>query len=779
MKIRRILLVLLVLLLFGAGSAYFFYFPDCNRVVQEKFQGRVWELPARVYARPLALYIGRTLTPDLFRLELDLMNYQRVENPVDLDVPGKYIHSKNAFDVFCRSFDFGDEKTAARRIKIRIEKDRVTSLTYSQKTSADDMVRLDPAMVGSFYPSSMEDRILVTLDALPSLLPQAIIGVEDKNFYTHYGVDFLSISRAVWINLKNRRITQGASTITQQLAKNFFLSREKTLRRKINELFMAMALELNYSKKDILEAYINEVYLGQDGNRAVHGFGLASVFYFGKSVRDLRAHEVALLVGLLKGPSYYNPRKYPDRATKRRNVILKMMWQQRIITESEMTDGLKTGLGILEKPIKGNSPFPYYLDLVKRQLLKEYREADLKSMGLRIFTPLDPQVQVSVEKSTAVQLRQIAQKRGLSVDSLEASAVVTATAGNEVQALIGGKHSGTRGFNRALDARRPIGSLIKPAVFVSALTRSETYTLMTKISDDPIAVSDPDGGKWTPRNFDRRYHGMINLYQALVHSYNSSTVRLGMDLGLAQVSDTLQKMGVDEKIELYPSMLLGSLEMSPFNVAQMYHTLSAGGFFTPARSIRTIFTPDGKRLQRYPLTVQQQLDPGAVFLLNKILQAVVMEGTARKLRNWLPQTLGVAGKTGTTNDLKDSWFAGFTGNRLAVVWVGRDDNRPAKLTGSQGAMQIFGRFMSRIPNQPLNLPVPENVVWEIVDRNSGLLTNEGCENAMVIPFIRGSSPDKSSICKQTRDPSSKTGKQNETSEEIPRRIFNWVKDIFK
>ncbi len=537
---------------------------------------------------------------------------------------------------------------------------------------------------------------------------------------------------------------------------------------------MAFALEWNYEKDEILEAYLNEVYLGQDGARAIHGFGLASSFYFGKSVNDLREHEIALLVGLLKGPSVYDPRQYPERAAERRNTVLSIMEDQEIIRIDTAKQVIRAPLDVIADPPKGTTRFPAYLDLVRRQLLQEYREEDLRSTGLRIFTSFDPQVQFAVEKAVTSQISGLEKGRRLPKGKLEISAVVTSTGGNEVLALIGGRNPKFKGFNRALDAKRPIGSLIKPAVFLTALNRPEQYTLITQTDDSYMKIPNGTGGTWIPKNYDRQYHGNIPLYLALVHSYNVATVRVGMEVGLPNVFETLREMGFTRDIAPYPSALLGTVEMSPFEVAQMYQTLASGGFYSPARTIRSVYKPDGASLQCYPLTVKQNLDPGPVYLLNKILQAVVVEGTAKSLKNLISEELDTAGKTGTTNDLKDSWFAGFTGNHLAVVWVGRDDNKSCGLTGASGALQIWGRIMADIPNTPLELPLPEGVEWAVIDAKTGTLTHEMCENAMAVPFIQGSAPTERVSC-----PGAEEKVKTEEKTEKPESAFmRWLKEVF-
>lgn len=775
MKKKIFILGLLV-----CAGLFFLYFNKFDRQVQEQFQGRLWELPALVYARPLEVYPSMHLVPELFEKELILMGYQKRYDSTELDSPGTYARMGDSFDLFLRAFDFGDEKLPLRRSRVRIKDNRVIQVKDIKAGSDREMDRLDPVVVGRFYPASMEDRVLVNLDQTPPLLEKTIIAVEDRNFYTHYGIDPKAIFRAILVNIKDRQLSQGASTLTQQLAKNFFLTREKTLIRKINETFMAAALELHFSKNEILEAYMNEVYLGQDGKRSIHGFGLAADFYFGKSPVNLAPHEIALLVGMLKGPSSYNPRTQPDRARQRRDLILELMEAQGLISSSELKQGLATSLGVIEKPAQGDSPFPFYLDLVKRQLLKEYRENDLRTMGLRIFTALDPQIQLAAEEAVSGFLENKNSR-------LEAGLVFSATATNEIHAVVGGRNFRYRGFNRALDAMRPIGSLVKPAVYLTALAKPDSYTMVSRISDGPVKMKNPDGTFWQPENFDKKSHGQVGLFQALVHSYNTATVRLGMDLGLDNVANTLEKLGAKPETSGLPSMLLGSIDMSPIKVAQMYHTLASGGFYTPARAIRTIYTLEGETLQRYALTIEQRMDPGAVFLVNKMLQGVVSQGTGKSLNKWLPQDYSIAGKTGTTNDLRDSWFAGFSGNHLAVVWIGRDDNQSTGLTGSSGALQVFGQLMSKISNTPLDLTVPENIEWGIIDSKTGYRTNGDCPNAVSAPFIKGSVPEKFQSCESDFPPAKpldqptprSSSKQEPQKKEKTKYLLDWFKEVFK
>ena len=775
---KRVLAILFFCVLAGIGYGFARHFSHYNRIVLERFEGRLWELPARVYARPLEIYPGMEVNPAALMQELKFTQYLQVTRPVEVDMPGKFLCTGDTFHLYCRAFEFEDGESPSRKIQIVIRKGKIDFLQDSDTKDFPDTIRLDPALIGSFYPAHKEDRILVTLKALPHLLPETLLAVEDRGFYDHYGVQPMAIIRALIANLRKHQVVQGASTITQQLAKNFFLSNERSLKRKISELFMSLALEWNYTKDEILEAYMNEVYFGQDGERAVHGFGLASSFFFGKSVEDLHSHEIALLVGLLKGPSYYDPRKNPENALKRRNTVIQVMSDMNLIRIEEAKRAMESPLGVIADPPKGTTQFPAYLDMVKRQLLEEYREEDLRSAGLRIFTAFDPQAQAAAEKAVTGQVSQIEQSHRLPKGKLEVSAAVTSTGGNELLALIGGRDFRFKGFNRALDAKRPIGSLIKPAVFLTALSRPERYSLISRLNDSYLSLPDEKGKTWTPQNYDRQYHGNVPLYVALANSYNVATVRLGMEIGLSDVFETLREMGFTREPSLYPSALLGTVEMSPIEAAQMYQTLASGGFYSPIRAIRAVCKPDGASLQRYALTVRQNLDPGPVYLLNRILQAVVTEGTARSLKNVLPETLGIAGKTGTTNDLKDSWFVGFSGNYLAAVWMGRDDNQPCGLTGASGALQVWGSMMAGIPNTPLELPLPENVEWAVIDAKSGKRTDEICENAMAIPFIRGSAPTETVSCPKAEQKAVEAKQIEEKKKAAEPGVIRWLREVF-
>ena len=537
---------------------------------------------------------------------------------------------------------------------------------------------------------------------------------------------------------------QGGSTLTQQLVKNFYLTNERSLSRKLTEAMMALLLELHYDKREILEAYLNEVFVGQDGQRAVHGFGLASQFFFSQPLAELKLHQVALLVGMVKGPSAYNPRRYPERALERRNLVLDLLEQQGVATAEQVAAAKKMPLGVTKRGSLADSSFPGFLDLVKRQLREDYRDEDLTEEGLRIFTSFDPILQMKSEAAVGETFKRLAGRKG--ADEVEAAMVVTNPETGEVQALIGSRVPGYAGFNRALDAVRPIGSLIKPAVYLTALERPSQYTLTSWLSDEPLSIKGADGQVWKPQNYDRRSHGTVFLYQSMMNSYNLGTVRLGQEVGVPNVLKTLARLGVEREFPAFPSMLLGAGALSPMEVATMYQTLANGGFNTPMRGIRSVLTAEGEPLKRYPFQIQQRFDPGSIYLIQNAMQHVMREGTGRSVYNVLPKSLALAGKTGTSNDSRDSWFAGFSQDVLAVVWLGRDDNGKTPFTGATGALQVWTSFMNKADPLPLDMPQPDNIVQAWIDPHTGQGSDANCPGAVQMPYIRGSEPPAGASC---------------------------------
>ncbi|MGC8102246.1 penicillin-binding protein 1B [Metapseudomonas otitidis] len=711
-----------------------------DAIVQEKFSGKRWTVPAKVYARPLELFVGLKLAKDDFLKELDALGYRRESAS---NGPGSVSVAGSTVELNTRGFQFYEGAEPARLIKVRFSGDYVAGL--SQGSGANLAVaRLEPLLIGGLYPAHHEDRILIKLDQAPPYLVDTLVAVEDREFFNHWGVSLKSIARAIWVNATAGQLRQGGSTLTQQLVKNFYLTNERSITRKATEAMMAVLLEMHYDKREILEAYLNEVFLGQDGQRAVHGFGLASQYFFSQPLSELKLHQVALLVGMVKGPSQFNPRRNPERALERRNLVLDLLAEQGVVTAEEAAAAKAKPLGVTPRGSMADSSYPAFLDLVKRQLREDYRDEDLTEEGLRIFTSFDPILQSKAETALEETLKRLAGRKG--VDEVESAMVVSNPETGEIQALIGSRQPRFAGFNRAIDAVRPVGSLIKPAVYLTALERPSQYTLTSWVQDEPFSVKGQDGQVWTPQNYDRQAHGTIFLYQGLANSYNLSTAKLGLDIGVPNVLKTLERLGVSREWPAYPSMLLGAGALSPMEVATMYQTLASGGFNTPLRGIRSVLTAEGEPLKRYPFQIQQRFDPGVIYLVQNAMQRVMREGTGRSVYSQLPASLTLAGKTGTTNDSRDSWFAGFSQDLLAVVWLGRDDNGKTPLTGATGALQVWTSFMRKADPLPLDMPMPENVVQAWIDPRTGQGSDSSCPGAVQMPYIRGSEPAPGQAC---------------------------------
>jgi penicillin-binding protein 1B len=692
--------------------------------VTQTFEGKRWAIPAKVFARPLRVFEGRPLNAGALEQELKQLGYEAVGYP---QRPGQYSVYRGQFHIYLREFLFWDGLQPAARVNLTLAQGRVQHLQSPQLTQAGDIpeVRLEPIRVGGIYPNHNEDRELVSLDEVPELLKTGLVTVEDKGFYEHWGLSVRGIARAMLANIQAGSMVQGGSTLTQQLVKNMYLNRERTLSRKAVEALMAILLEVHYSKPQILETYLNEIYLGQSGRRSIHGFGLGAQYYFRRSLNYLKPQELALLVGIIKGPSYYNPHRYPQRALDRRNQVLDIWKEAGILSQAQWLKATSAALGVSKKAPYLNVEYPAYLDLVKRQLKHDYRESDLTSEGLRIYTSLDPFAQRQAEERTAKSLETLENRYQLSSGTLESASIVTDTHSGDVLAVVGSRSPRYFGFNRALDARRPIGSLIKPVVFLTALAQPERYHLGSLLLDERYEWINKQGQRWVPKNYDRKSHGQVSLQDVLTHSYNQATVRLGMDIGVKEVIYTMKSLGLVRDVAPFPALLLGSVSLTPYEVSSLYQTIASGGYLMPLRAIRAVTTAEGEPLTRYGMKLQSALDPASVYLLQLALQRTVEQGSGRYAKQQLPH-LQLAGKTGTTNDQRDSWFAGFSGDKTTVVWVGRDDNGVTPLTGSSGALRVWTAIMDRIAVAPVQLRAPRSVINTAYDPVTGQLFNAPC-----------------------------------------------------
>ncbi len=652
------------------------------------------------------------------------------------------------FEVMTRDFAFWDGAEPARKVRLTFAGDILVDVVSLDGQEAPGLLRLDPPEIAGIYPSRYEDRILLNGKELPPALVDALLAVEDRSFFEHAGINPKGIFRAMVVNLRAGRTVQGGSTVTQQLVKNLFLSNERSVKRKVNEILMAILIDARYGKDDILEAYSNAIYLGQDGSRAIHGFGLASQFFFGKALEDLDLHQIALLVGMIQGPSLYDPRKHPDNALERRALVLNVMVEQNLISAEDAAIAKAMPLDVTPKAASGITAYPAFLELVQRQLRQYYKSEDLVSEGLRVFTTLDPRVQATVENTLANSLPPL-EKNQPKARPLQGAAVVADTQTGQVLAMVGDREPKTIGFNRALDAKRLAGSLIKPVTYLTALEQPDRYTLMTLLNDSPLVYTS-GGQRWTPGNYDKRYHGRVTLRDALARSYNIPAVRVGLDVDVIKVVEMLHRLGFERELKPYPSLLLGALEASPFEIAQVYATIASGGFRIPLRAIREVTNTGGQSLQHYAMDVVKAVEPGPAYLITNAMQQVVKAGTASAMKSKLSPDLNIAGKTGTTDDYRDSWFAGFSGDRLTVVWLGRDDNKPTGLSGASGALRVWMDLMAGLKLEPLDAPPPSDIEEIWVEPHGGLRVSEGCRRGQPVPFW--SVPDRKARPRVRRPP---------------------------
>lgn len=709
------------------------YWALLDRKIADTFQTSRWLIPAKVYARPLELYKGAEINLLKFVKELASLGYVEAQT---LEGTGQYVIKDASIELWHRGFAFWDIPEPAQKIELNFSWNTPRSITAIDTGEIIPVIRMDPVLIGKIHPRRFEDRELLKYDELPKAFVDALIAVEDQNFFVHNGFDLSAIARAATNNFQAKRFKQGASTLTQQLVKNFYLSPDRTLKRKVTEIMMSISLELRHTKEEILEAYINEVFLGQEGNRAIHGFGLASLFYFAKPLDELKTLEIATLVGMVKGPSLYNPKRNPDAALKRRNVVLDVMSSASLLSKKEAVILKKSALSLSKTDKVAKRKHSSFMNLVQQQLLRDYSYQHLNESGLNIFTTLDIQLQNHAETIIPLSLGKIEKDRGKK--DLQAGVVIADPRSGEIVALVGDRHPNRNGFNRAVDAFRPIGSVVKPFLYSYALSKPASYSLATTLRDESIRWTDVHGITWTPKNYDGEEYGDVTLLDALTRSLNLAAISLGFELGLPAIKDYLVFLGAPDDLMPVPSILLGAVEMSPLSLTEMYTPLANQGFRIPLQAIKDVTTSDGKKLTRYGLKMTKVMEAETALLVRHGLMRVVSNGTAKSLVNALPAFQPLAGKTGTSNKNRDSWFVGFGENLLGVVWVGKDDNSSTGLTGGSGALPLWTAIMAGTEVQPITEQLSGELVWANIDVQAGVLIPENCARGELVPLHKKS-----------------------------------------
>ena len=744
-----------------------------DQKIRSRIDGKVWELPAAVYGRMVNLEPDMQISKNEMVRLLNATQYRQVSA---MTRPGEYTVQANSIEMIRRPFDFPDSKEGQVRARLTFDGDHLETIENMDNNRQFGFFRLDPRLITMLQSPNGEQRLFVKRSGFPDLLVDTLLATEDRHFYEHDGISLYSIGRAVLANLTAGRTVQGASTLTQQLVKNLFLSSERSYWRKANEAYMALIVDARYSKDRILELYMNEVYLGQSGDNEIRGFPLASLYYFGRPVEELSLDQQALLVGMVKGASVYNPWRNPKLALERRNLVLRLLQQQQVI-DQELYDMLSARpLGV--QPRGGViSPQPAFMQMVRQELQAKLGDKVKDLSGVKIFTTFDSVAQDAAEKAATEGIPVLKKQRKLA--DLETAMVVVDRFTGEVRAMVGGAEPQFAGYNRAMQARRSIGSLAKPATYLTALSQPNQYRLNTWIADAPVTIRLSNGQTWSPQNDDRRFSGQVMLVDALTRSMNVPTVNLGMALGLPAVVDTWTKLGAPKnQLNAVPAMLLGALNLTPIEVAQAFQTIASGGNRAPLSALRSVIAEDGTVLyQSYP-QAERAVPAQAAYMTLWTMQQVVQRGTGRQLGAKYPG-LHLAGKTGTTNNNVDTWFAGIDGSQVTITWVGRDNNQPTKLYGASGAMSIYQRYLANQTPTPLALTAPEDVVDMGVDSNGNLVCSGGVRSLPVWT----TQPD--ALCRQGEMMQQQQLQQQEANnpfnpkqQEKSDGVAGWIKDMF-
>ncbi|UCC71627.1 MAG: PBP1A family penicillin-binding protein [Gemmatimonadota bacterium] len=715
----------------------------------------ILQAPTRIYGRPLVLYLG--MRPGRATVEEQLERLGYVPSSSRDVGSGEYRLGRRSWIIGQRVFRHHDMLTSGGTATVRLGNDgRITGLEDASGRR-QVYVALEPELIGTFLGASYKDHVPVRLSDVPDHLVEAVLSVEDQRFFEHRGLDLVRIAGATLANMRAGRVVQGGSTLTQQLARTLFLSPRRTLIRKAREIAIALALEWRHGKQEILEAYLNEVYLGQDGGIAIHGVGRAAQYYFAKDVSALDLSEAATLAALIRGPNIYSPFRRPQAVRARRDLVLRMMEERGAISDEEALGARDAQLEVRETQRPPRS-VRYFLDYVGEQLDAGNRDA-FSGGGLAVFTTLDMRLQSAAEGAVREGLKQLEAQYPdlLRLDSpLQAALVAIDPRSGEILTMVGGRDYGSSQFNRAVKARRQPGSAFKPIVSIAALSRrgwdpdddERPFTLASVLHDERLVVQTPQG-PWEPVNYDRRFRGPIALRDALERSLNVPFARLGMAVGPQRIVETARALGIGGPLIAVPSIALGSNEVTPLELTRAYGVLAAGGYRAESRAVLGALDREGNVIARNDLTGEQVYDPAEAYLVTSALRGAVERGTGRGLR-----TMGyrgdVAAKSGTTNDFRDGWFIGYTPSLAVGVWVGFDDGQSIDLPGARVALPIFTRFLVAAlgeygdsgPYGGAEFTHPPGLEMVEIDPRTGLRAGPGCRGTYEL-FLRGTAPRQS------------------------------------
>jgi penicillin-binding protein 1B len=729
---------LLVIAVAGIGLTLYCWYLSVQ--IEKRFSGRRWSIPSKVFSDSTILYPGQTLNRPLFTEKLRQLGYHEVSH--EPERAGEMRNFETVSEVFLRDYEAPPRERKGFRVQIEFWKNEIDSIFLPDKGEHVPILELEPQEIAMLFGPERERRQLVSINQVPRHLIHAVLSAEDKRFYEHHGVDPVGIGRAFFTNLRRGAIVQGGSTITQQLAKCYFLTPEKTITRKLKELLMSLIIELKYSKAEILEIYLNEIYLGQKASVSINGVGEASYFYFGKPVDELSLPEAACIAGLIKAPNRYSPYVDQEKCSERRNRVLRIMFDNGWITQEQLDSALAAPI-VTAGAMDYKREAPYFVDYLKDQLASLYSPEDLASLGLSIFTTLDTQVQMAAERALERGLARLEQsipqdERSNAEEKIQGAVIVIQPKTGYILAMVGGRDYTVSQFNRVTQARRQPGSAFKPFVYLSAL---DEFTPASLISNEPVSYED-NGEPWEPQNFEPIPEQSLSMREALSRSVNRATVNLAMEIGLKYVIDTAKSFEFSTDFRPVPSLSLGAFEVVPLEMARAYCAFAADGVLPHPLSLKEVIGSDGKTLERKHMTIENAISPAKAFLMTSLLHSVIRDGTGKPL-NTLGISFPVAGKTGTTNDFRDAWFVGYTPRILALIWVGFDDESPIYATGSKAALPIWAELMNSIPQYTSGewFAAPPGIVERVVCLDSGELGTRRCPHKRREIFLEETAPN--------------------------------------
>lgn len=719
---------------------------------------------ALIYATPQALAAGVQIKIADVAGTLTRLSY--TETRGEPTRPGQFRRTASAWDIYLRGLP---GLSPAQRVALDVRDDRIVRVTRNGRDIG--AATLEPEILASAADRPGEDNRPVRLRDVPFSLLQAVLAAEDHRFFDHRGVDLRGLLRAAWVNLRSGRVAQGGSTITQQLVKNRLLDPKRTLTRKLDEAWLATLIEWRYSKERILEAYLNEVYLGQRGAIAIRGVASASRAYFHKEVHQISVAEAALLAGMIRAPNTYSPTLNPARARERRDVVLARMRDLGRLSEGDYQAARREPVRV-QPAVATTQTAPYFADHVRQELEARFGSGVLDGRDVRVFTTLDVTLQRLAESAVERGLARLEARRPQlrSADEahrLQAALVALDPATGHIRAMVGGRRYLTSQYNRATLAHRQAGSAFKPFVYAAALTAPSNggrgFTLATFLDDSPLTLT-VDGAPWSPRNYDDRYLGRVTVREALQQSLNAATVRLAQDVGLPTIVERARALGIESRLDPVPAMALGAFEVTPLELARAYLPFFNGGLRTPpAHAVRALQDGNGT-VETDDEEDRPVMSPAEAYLMTSLLEGVVNAGTGAAARS-LGVTGAVAGKTGTTNEGRDAWFVGGGPGLVAAVWVGYDSGEPHGMSGAEGALPIWAEFMRPALESvaPRAFSVPAGVSFVEIDLTNGKTANRFCPRTAREVFLAGTEPE---ICRDH-------GGLGDRVEEWWNRLRNW------